>query len=83
MVGLIAVAIIGAVMFLSGGVKGTFNKTGNAMVSVAAPASGAAVSPQQAWCIATYPGSTYYAFGPALEPERDYPIGAGTHPFLS
>ena len=34
MVGLIAVAIIGAVSFLSNSVKTTFNKTGNAMNTV-------------------------------------------------
>ncbi len=34
MVGLIAVAIIGAVSFLSNSVKSTFNKTGNAMNTV-------------------------------------------------
>ena len=34
MVGLIAVAIIGAVSFLSNSVKSTFNKAGNAMNTV-------------------------------------------------
>ena len=34
MVGLIAVAIIGAVSFLSNSVKTTFNKAGNSMKSV-------------------------------------------------
>lgn len=66
MVGLIAVSIIGSVTFLSGRVKGTFNRAGNAMVSVAADAGGAAVSPRQAWCTATHPGSSYYASGSML-----------------
>ena len=78
MVGLIAVAIIGAVSFLSNSVRSTFNKTGNAMTSAAAASSGGgAPSPRQAWCSATYPGTTYYASGSSLPPGWFYSTAPG------